>query len=166
MVPWTPFQGAYLTEEQQQRILMTGNKLPVACLKNSRYEVWIYEHKSDKGYPTITQLSIKRLDKEPIRCWRDLQRIKNEVLGPNIEGVELYPSEERLVDTSNQFHIFCLPGGMYFPFGYTERLVMEGSVLGAKQEPWPEGERPADLTKAPETEEELEKVVEELRRHR
>jgi hypothetical protein len=95
-----------------------------------------------------------------------LQRIKNEILGPNVEAAELYPSEERLVDTSNQMHLFCLPEGMYFPFGYTERLVMEGSSMGSKQEPWSDDERPADVVKAPESEEEMEQVIGQLKAKR
>lgn len=87
-------------------------------------------------------LSIKRRDKAPIHDWRDLQAIKNMLVGPDHEGVELYPAERRLVDTANQYHIWCLktPGQM-FNMGFTERLVHDGSgqpnLDGSVQRPLP-----------------------------
>lgn len=51
-------------------------------------------------------LSIKRLDKEPIMDWRDLQAIKTQLCGAEAEGFQLFPSEDRVVDTSNQYHLF------------------------------------------------------------
>jgi hypothetical protein len=52
-------------------------------------------------------LSIKRHDKEAFHDWRVFQRIKNAILGEEWEGVEIYPAESRLVDTCNQYHLFC-----------------------------------------------------------
>ena len=71
-------------------------------------------------------LSIKRKDKEAIHDWRELQEIKNKLCGEEREAVELYPSESRLVDSSNQFHLWVLPEGEKFPFGYGDRLVVKG----------------------------------------
>jgi hypothetical protein len=96
----------------------------------------------------MIQLSIKRRDKEPIdhNHWRILQRIKNDLLGPEVEGVELFPAESRLTDSANQYSIWCLRGGLLFPFGYRDgRVLSEKSIHGAKQRPWPPEERPADL---------------------
>jgi hypothetical protein len=78
------------------------------------------------GPGAMVHLSIKRNDKAPIHDWRDLQRIKNELVGPDAEAVELYPAEERLVDTANQYHLWCFPG-FRFPFGFESRLVFDAS---------------------------------------
>lgn len=51
-------------------------------------------------------LSIKRRDREPIFSWRELQDVKNALVDPEREAIELFPAEERLVDQSNQFHIW------------------------------------------------------------
>jgi hypothetical protein len=110
------------------------------------------------GFGPLIQLSIRTLDNQPKHDWRDFQRIKNELLGPEVEGIELYPAESRLVDTSNQYYMFCLPprrdeetdeGPFFekFPFGFNERLVSNESYRGAnKQRDWPDGEKPKDLT--------------------
>ena len=71
-------------------------------------------------------LSFKRYDKEAIHDWREIQEIKNKMCGEEAEAVELYPAESRLVDTSNQFHLFVLPEGEKFPFGYGDRCVVKG----------------------------------------
>jgi hypothetical protein len=74
-------------------------------------------------------LSIKRIDQEPVHDWRDLQRIKNQLLGPDCEAVELYPAEERLVDTANQYHLWGSTDPKFrFGFGFGTRFTTEGSA--------------------------------------
>lgn len=93
------------------------------------------------GVNTPTYLSIKRLDREPINDWRAMQKIKNSIVGPEWEAVEIYPAESRLVDTANQYHLWCwdAPFPIYL---FNERAVWspdktktmnEKSGLTAKQ---------------------------------
>lgn len=84
---------------------------------------------------TLTWLSIKRRDREAFHDWRELQRIKNAITGPESEAVELYPAESRLNDSANQYHLWVLPGTTKWPFGYVSREVTNESVNGAKQRP-------------------------------
>jgi len=74
-------------------------------------------------------LSIKRNDRAPIHDWRELQEIKNQILGQDAEAVELFPAESRLVDSANQYHLWS-PNkpGYRFPFGFEVRLVSESSI--------------------------------------
>jgi hypothetical protein len=96
-----------------------------------------------RNVPPLVQLDICRHDGEPCTTWRHFQQIKNELIGPECEGVELFPAESRLVDTSNQYHLWVCPNANYrFPFGYGNRLVLEAPVLvGA-----PGGERIPAMT--------------------
>lgn len=93
-----------------------------------RSDIWlndIYQvMRTDLGEGLI-QLNIRRRDGKPIfRDWRHFQRIKNELVGEECEGVELYPAESRLTDTSNKYHIWCNADPKYrFPFGFEERDV-------------------------------------------
>ena len=76
--------------------------------------------------PPYVHLDITRRDNRPCVNWRDFQQIKNELVGPEFEGVELFPAESRLVDTANQYHMWVRPqAGYRFPFGYNTRLVMK-----------------------------------------
>lgn len=90
-----------------------------------------------EGFPGLYWLSIKRNDKEPIHDWRELQRIKNMIIGAEHEAVELYPAESRKVDMANQYHLFVLKDkGLQFPFGFNERGIgteKEAAKMNAKQ---------------------------------
>jgi hypothetical protein len=115
-------------------------------LENNRYAVLVGRIEPGE-WPAMLHLSIRRLDREAIHDWRELQRIKNEVVGPEHEAVELYPAEDRLMDAANQYHLWVLEDPkLRFPFGYRERIVSESNVGGARQRPWPADARPADLT--------------------
>ena len=90
------------------------------------------------GFPKesgeVVWLSIKRHDKEPIHDWRDLQRIKNEVVGEETEAIEMYPAESRKMDTANQYHLFAFTTQL--PIGFVGRAVKtaaEAERIGAKQ---------------------------------
>lgn len=58
----------------------------------------------------ITHLSIKRKDKRPCNSWADFQAIKNELVGEEVDAVEVYPKESNLVNTANQYHLWCFHG--------------------------------------------------------
>ncbi len=116
---------------------------------NNRYQVAVRRLPPREGCPSLIHLSIKRRDKAPIHDWRDLQRIKNELVGPAHEAVELYPAESRLVDSSNQYHLWCSADPAFrFPFGWRERLVSDANGYGIVQRPWAPNERPADCLDA------------------
>lgn len=85
-------------------------------------------------YP-MTHLSFSRCDRGTEHDWRELQRIKNEVLGKEWEACEIYPADSRLVDAANQFHLWCVAPGLRFPFGFDERLVSDVEVWGTTQRP-------------------------------
>lgn len=75
----------------------------------------------------VVHVSIKTLDKRAVHDWRDMQAIKNMLIGPQHEAIELYPAESRLVDTANQYHLFVLmraDGSPYtVPLGFMDRAV-------------------------------------------
>jgi hypothetical protein len=101
-------------------------------------EYWINDlyqvTKRDEG--EFIHLNIRRRDGEVIlRDWRHFQAIKNQLVGEEAEAVELYPAESRLVDTSNKYHLYCIPAGSRFPFGFQKRDVLEGTstIPGIRQ---------------------------------
>ena len=101
---------------------------------NDIYQVNVRRVKAE-GHPEEVHLSIKRIDKAPVTDWRDKQAIKNQLVGPECEGVELYPAESRLVDTANQYHLFCVADpSFHFPVGWDQgRVTCNTSVGGAIQ---------------------------------
>ena len=134
-----------LTRDQVAAILDQAEDELRETWGNDRYLVhvihWQPLHINGTECP-IVQLSIRRLDRGPTRDWRDFQRIKNQLVGPECEAIELYPAESRLVDTANQFHLWCVADPEFrFPFGYSERLVSgESSGAGDVQRPFDDEE--------------------------
>lgn len=92
----------------------------------------------------LFHLSIKRIDRSPIHDWREMQLIKNAITHQEAEGIEIYPAESRLVDTSNQYHMFVFTE-YRLPFGFEERRVSEAELNNSKQRPWSPDEKPPDL---------------------
>lgn len=79
----------------------------------------------------IIHLSIKRHDREPVVDWRDKQAIKNQLCGPECEGVEMFPAESRVIDTSNQFHLWVFKDPkVRLPFGFDEGKVKTDVKVG------------------------------------
>ena len=145
-IPDKPKRNANLT--WQNVVAITGGDKAKAkkairksMLEISRQENWRNDLYKWAVMPVttdgITELAITRLDREAIHDWRDIQRIKNDVMGAEREAVELYPSESRLVDTSNTYWLYVLPEGAQFSFGMTDgrsiATAKQASLIGAVQ---------------------------------
>lgn len=164
-VKWTDFKEASysrLSPEMQQYKEDVGARLYL----NSIYQVEYSVVNGPPPFGRIIYLSLKTKDKQPRHDWREMQRIKNDLVGEEVEAVEVYPAESRLVDTSNQYHLFCFPELQFergrLPFGYPDRLVAEGSSShftvtgkGARQKDFRLELKPKDLVRG----EAIEKAV-------
>lgn len=120
-----------------------------------------------EGWPPMTWISVKRKgDKECIRDWRHLQEIKNDIVGVEAEGVEIYPAESRKMDEANQFHIWCLPEGYRWPFGNVWRIVQDhdkSAGTGAVQRRFRQGDRFCEETLPPGAEDYRDEQLAERR---
>jgi len=126
--------------EHLLKLVPQDARKPEMLYENSRY--WVFRFTTPfPGGRTLVELTIRNKDQSAKHDWREFQRIKNELLGPEEEAVELYPAESRLTDTKNEFRLWCIRG-MRFPIGWNEREISEASE---RQRPWPEGDKPADL---------------------
>lgn len=147
-----PFQKSYLPAEcfrfdyymqtyglskGDAKRIVQRNKIEQVFL-NDTYQVNIKPCEDGQ----FTHVSIKRRDRQTIHDWRDLQAIKNMLIGPEIEAIELYPAESRLVDTANQYHLWAMrTDKRRFPVGFAERLVLdydEEREDGSVQRPFPQ----------------------------
>lgn len=81
---------------------------------NNRYSVQISDVETDWG--EVTHLWIRRHDDEPVRSWKDMQRVKNELVGKERTAVEVFPAESQLTDSANIYHLWVLPEDFVLPF--------------------------------------------------
>lgn len=100
------------------------------------FENEIYSVQVRDNHPFI-QLTIERRDLQPCRDWKHLQQIKNELIGPEHEAVELFPAESRLIDAGNQYHMWVHSDPTYrFSVGWkSPRCVLNEPMTAPKAEP-------------------------------
>ena len=76
------------------------------------------------GLEGLTWLSIRIDNGATHLCdWKDFQAIKNDLTSPTREGIEVYPSVDRLHDTDNVFHMWVFPEGYMLPIGWANKDV-------------------------------------------
>lgn len=114
---WTAFQRA-------PGMVADPDGVTGGLWENNRYQVIAREH-PDGPFGAYVHLTIRSTDGSARHDWRDFQRIKNELVGPETEAVEIYPAESRLVDTANHYHLWVFKD-YRFPLGMTHREVSEG----------------------------------------
>lgn len=112
-------------------------------------EVWINEkyqvatiRSEHPDFGPVMQINIRRRDGNVIfRDWREFQDIKNQLAGPECEGLELYPAESRVIDVNNKYHIWCiLDTAKTIPIGWHQgrHVYAEKTNLpGLRQRPLP-----------------------------
>jgi hypothetical protein len=106
-------EKAFFVEQAVQR--MTA----VNAYENDVYRVEV------KHSPPFIHLDIRRRDGKTCNEWQDFQRIKNELVGPEHEAVQLFPAESRLVDTGNEYHLWVCPVNQArFQLGFKDRFVL------------------------------------------
>ena len=115
---WTRFQPATSLKDHNGMDVKLSDREVVWV--NSRYTVHLTM--MPEG---LVWLSIKSRDRTARHDWRDFQRIKNELCGPECEGMEIYPAESRLHDSADQFHLWVMPKGVPIPYGFANRDVSE-----------------------------------------
>ena len=77
----------------------------------------------------LWHLMICRVDSAPCRDWQTFQAIKNEIIGPEYEAIEMYPAQSRLMDVFNKYHLWVLAPKddeelpPRFPFGCRHRGI-------------------------------------------
>lgn len=161
--PWEPMRQIPMREwvrERQESFGIDTSHMEV--WHNEEYEAFAVTHE-ESG---VTHLSVKRYDRAPLSNWRHLQQIKNEVCGPEREGLQLYPRESRVADNANQYHLYVLPVGMDVPVGFEhgmfitpeETALFNSSPHPGRQEPMQEGLTIGDTILAARTDEDAETI--------
>jgi hypothetical protein len=89
----------------------------------------------EKSLPEgMFEITIRRQDREDGLDWRHVQLIKNQIVDPECEMVELYPAESRLRDSANQYWFYGFNNPkVRFPFGMFGRVVNDTGGINSKQ---------------------------------
>lgn len=71
----------------------------------------------------VTHYAVSSLSEERPTWW-EMQRIKNDLSGPEATAIEVYPPTSEVVDGANMFHIWVLPERL--PFSIGRRAALGG----------------------------------------
>lgn len=84
-----------------------------AAYFNDVYSVQVYRVRTDMG--VVLHLIVRGQQDNQEPPWRDLQRIKDELLGEDAYAVQVYPRKADVVDQADVYHLWVLPNEL--PFG-------------------------------------------------
>ena len=131
---WKPFK-CYLAPRSDNPII--DAYLPKFFWENNRYSV-ITRIVFDEIFKVpVLSLSFKDYYRTTHRDWRDFQNIKNELAGMESRAFEVYPEDSHLMDTANQFWLWCFPVGHSPKIGlFQERIARGEGILNSKQRPF------------------------------
>lgn len=89
----------------------------VKCWPNDRYGVQLIVSNG------LHVLMVRRHDEGDDFPWRDLQRIKDELVGEDREAVQVFPKKSEIVDEADMAHIWLVPEDEGLPL-YIRELRM------------------------------------------
>lgn len=95
------YRDEFLPDEVEYPHLATVKRCMVA---NETYRVYYAENGK------YTHIRIIRLDKEPIMNFMDMQEIKNDLLGAEVEAIQVFPKESNMINGSNTYHMWSWEG--------------------------------------------------------
>lgn len=111
-VHWQPLKQ-FTDHEIEGQYKMLGRPRPHWMREvwhNKIYVVWVTYAEHDR-WGEVTHIMVQRQDGKPVRDWAHMQRIKNEVTGPERVAFEVFPAESGLADSHNIYHMWVIPTG-------------------------------------------------------
>lgn len=89
--------------------------VPKGCTEayiNNRYTITVYDGHATTHGPA-KRVMIQNHANEPIaNHWSEVNKIKNELFGPDVVAVEYYPSASELIDAFNIYWIWIYPANV------------------------------------------------------
>jgi hypothetical protein len=130
---WTPFARHQNTTTGEQ-VWQNSRYMVLVSTRHDRSVRWAGLEGTHDAH-----LSFRRRDRQPEPItWRDIQRIKSELCGSETEAMECFPAESRLIDGSNQRHLWVWrqdnPGTPRLGW-YSGRAVLDEAMTDADARP-------------------------------
>jgi hypothetical protein len=88
---------------------LTFRVIKTETFANDKWFVIVNEGVGKEGTPFL-HIWIEAHDKRSEPTWAECQAIKNQVLGADQEMVQLYPSERRVMNSANVYHLWGVKG--------------------------------------------------------
>ncbi len=109
----TPFERAEMDVPNWQEIMAMSSCTEAEAKEKAAWlsgqAVWvnnIYQVNVEFMQGGRAHLIIRRQDKQAIHNWQHFFEIKNQLLGPECEAVEVYPKGSQLIDEKHHYHLW------------------------------------------------------------
>jgi hypothetical protein len=79
------------------------------AFRNNKFTVMVYDDSPTTHGPAIRVMIQNHYDKPIEGHWATIQKIKNEIFGPETTAVEYYPAESDLINDHNIYWIWIFP---------------------------------------------------------
>ena len=113
-LPWNEFRDR--TKDGLERLSIIGDVdpkyWPDQIFSNNKFIVQIFLGRRTIGGVAYDKAMIRRSDAHPVVAWGDLQRVKDEVFGPEIEAIQFFPKRSELIDAANLYWLW-VPSGKW-----------------------------------------------------
>ena len=107
--------GTWTTEDMLPGTVGLSGWLPYITRSHRNRVFAVLERQAEGG---VIHLAVSSLS--GIRpTWPEMQRIKDEISGPEATAIEVYPPKSEIIDEADMFHIWVLRGKL--PFGLHKR---------------------------------------------
>lgn len=102
-------------------------ELDKTYLYNGKYAAMTRE--LDTKWGKIIHCAIRNAEGTDIP-WKEKQWIKDSLFGKDRVAIEVFPSQDRLVDAANMYHLWVFPKGFELPFGIHDDDISERGKNG------------------------------------
>lgn len=132
--PWAPW---YVGPVPRETTHPFGNRGYLAGVTRTWGNGWFAVMARPVATPwgEVQHVMIRDLPNNPVRDWRDLMRIKDELFGADRVAVEVYPRRDDVIDEANMTHLWVLPEGMELPFGLHPAAMHPEGALAIAVDP-------------------------------
>lgn len=110
-----------ITEEAHTKstLMRHSSKPPEKVYLNSSFIVQVYDCPTSWGQ--TKRVMIRWNDARPEIGWAMLQRIKNDIFGPERVALEVFPAESNKQDVANMYWLWLLPEGFDCPIEWKRK---------------------------------------------
>lgn len=97
-----------VTSEMTEKLISKGRNPDglIGYFKNNIYSVQTI------NYSLYVLIGIRRHDESTDIPWSHKQRIKNEILGKDVNCAEMFPEENKLIDGANMYWLWTMKEGL------------------------------------------------------
>ena len=99
-------------QDVSERLALHTNKSIYKAVINNAYSVQFSKFRNEILGQDVIHLWIRRHDGKKFIPWAHFQRIKDDLVGKDWQGIQVYPKRDKIVDQADMYHLWCFHGDL------------------------------------------------------